>query len=301
MGVAILLVLFAAAAVQAPQASTLQVQPESVRQGGIVSAELLTEATLVDPVCEWLGSSYPMYPARGGYRILLPVDRLQPTGPAELIVRAAGAGEPVARRTVTISELDTGPVEVIRLSPSRMKLQEDPRLKEQAKRMAEIVRTRTPVQYWRGAFQYPIASRGRNYGKERLYEQARPRSRKRGAKSAKAAKPAPSFTGYHRGTDFGAEMGDPVVAPNAGRVIATERFVLPGNAIWIDHGQGVITGYFHLSQILVKPGDAIEAGQLIGRVGSTGRSTGPHLHWSVSIQGRTVNPAELVALPERLW
>lgn len=89
----------------------------------------------------------------------------------------------------------------------------------------------------------------------------------------------------HTGLDLRGQTGKPVHAAGRGRVVLTGDFYYSGNGIFLDHGLGVYTGYFHLSEILVSEGDLVEKGDLIGRAGSTGRVTGPHLHWSLWVDG----------------
>jgi murein DD-endopeptidase MepM/ murein hydrolase activator NlpD len=101
----------------------------------------------------------------------------------------------------------------------------------------------------------------------------------------------------HNGEDIGAPLGADVAASNDGVVRLTVDHVFSGKGVFIDHGLGFYTMYFHLSEVLVKNGDLVTAGQIIGKVGATGRATGPHLHWGVKLNGARVNPYSLLDLP----
>ena len=101
----------------------------------------------------------------------------------------------------------------------------------------------------------------------------------------------------HNGEDIGAPLGTDVAATNDGVVRLTVDHVFSGKGVFVDHGLGFYSMYFHLSEILVKDGDLVKAGQILGRVGATGRATGPHLHWGVKLNGARVNPYALLDLP----
>ena len=109
-----------------------------------------------------------------------------------------------------------------------------------------------------------------------------------------------AVTSRHLGVDYRGAEGEPVLAANRGVVALVGDFFLAGNVVYIDHGAGVVTGYFHMSKTLVAEGDTVRRGQEIGLVGKTGRVTGPHLHWSARYGTVTVNPGDLLTLP-RTW
>jgi len=95
----------------------------------------------------------------------------------------------------------------------------------------------------------------------------------------------------HSGMDIAAPTGTPVITPIAGTVTNIGDYFFNGNSVFIDHGQGLITMYLHLNSINVKEGDALQRGDLLGTVGATGRVTGPHLHWGISLNDARVDPA----------
>jgi murein DD-endopeptidase MepM/ murein hydrolase activator NlpD len=99
----------------------------------------------------------------------------------------------------------------------------------------------------------------------------------------------------HSGADFPAPAGTPVTAPGAGVVALAAPLYFTGNTVVIDHGMGVVSVLAHLSAMSVSTGDGVKAGQLVGRVGATGRVTGAHLHWSVRLNGARVDPLSLIA------
>jgi murein DD-endopeptidase MepM/ murein hydrolase activator NlpD len=130
---------------------------------------------------------------------------------------------------------------------------------------------------WQGPFRLPRASRITSaFGAARVYN-GEVRSR-------------------HLGTDFAGAVGTPVLAAGRGVVAMVADFYLAGKAVYIDHGQGLVTAYFHLSRADVAPGDTVTPGRQIGAVGQSGRVTGPHLHWVARFGTIPVDPMSLLAL-----
>ena len=133
----------------------------------------------------------------------------------------------------------------------------------------------SPVRYWACPFEKPVPGGiSSEFGLRRFFNEE-PR------------KP-------HTGLDLRGEEGDPVRAAASGEVVLAGEHYFAGNSVYIDHGQGVVTMYFHLSRVLVEPGDAVASGDVIGLVGATGRVTGPHLHFGVSVLGDAVAPGPLL-------
>jgi murein DD-endopeptidase MepM/ murein hydrolase activator NlpD len=100
---------------------------------------------------------------------------------------------------------------------------------------------------------------------------------------------------YHSGHDYGADEGVPIYAPITGTVALAEPLQVRGHAVIIDHGLGVFTGFWHLSQIDVSAGQIVGKGELVGLVGNTGLSTGPHLHWEMRVGNVPVDPLQWTA------
>ncbi len=103
----------------------------------------------------------------------------------------------------------------------------------------------------------------------------------------------------HMGLDLQGLRGDTVVASTRGVVVLVEPFLLAGNIVYLNHGAGLLSAYFHLSAQLVEVGDTLEAGTPVGLVGATGRVTGPHLHWVVRYGRTSVDPRSLLEVSGR--
>jgi len=156
---------------------------------------------------------------------------------------------------------------------------------EQQQQIAEGVKIKddylnrvTPAREWDGKFTAPAnAAISDVFGSQRIF-------------NGKAQRP-------HLGLDFRVPSGTPVAAMNSGTILLARFLYFEGNCVVIDHGQGLLTLYFHLSEFKVKEGDTVKRGQVIGLSGGTGRATGPHLHVTVRWQGVSLDPAKLLELP----
>jgi murein DD-endopeptidase MepM/ murein hydrolase activator NlpD len=135
----------------------------------------------------------------------------------------------------------------------------------------------SPERLWSGAFIRPVPGRANSSFGTRSVFNGEPRS-------------------PHGGTDFLSGAGTPVKAPAAGRIVCARDLFFTGNTVMIDHGRGLFSMLAHLSRLDVKEGEMVAAGAIVGLVGATGRVTGPHLHWALSVSGARVDPLSALAV-----
>jgi murein DD-endopeptidase MepM/ murein hydrolase activator NlpD len=174
--------------------------------------------------------------------------------------------------TVEIISGDYGQ-ETIHFDPETSKLL-DPAISEPENvLMGEVWATFTPDILWADLFQWPVVGPFTSYfGTRRSY--------------------GGQVSSYHAGLDIDGETGDSVMAAADGVVAFVEPLQVRGNVVVIDHGAGVLTGYFHLDSFAVEVGQSVEAGDVIGTMGATGLVTGSHLHWELHVGGIATSPAE---------
>ena len=158
-------------------------------------------------------------------------------------------------------------------------------IRQERERLFQIWSQVTPSPGWTRPFQLPIDSYlevSSNYGAHRSYNGG-------------------PYSSYHEGVDFSAYGGTAVFAPAAGTVTLAEQLYVRGGAVIIDHGLGIYSGYYHLSEINVAPGQAVSPGDVIGGVGTTGLSTGNHLHWDLLINETWVDAAAWLEQDMACW
>ena len=206
------------------------------------------------------------------------VHALQEIGLYSLAFRATtstGQLSAVAQN-VTVMEGPYG-TETIQIVEGREGLLSPDVIQAEAERMWALWSQVTLQPYWSGSFGYPVndVRITSAFGTRRSYNGG----------------PANSF---HAGSDFGGGIGAPIYAPAAGQVVLAESLAVRGNAVLIDHGLGLFSGYWHQSEIVAEAGQFVQPGDLIGYIGDTGLVTGPHLHWEMRLGGIAVEPLQWV-------
>ncbi len=215
------------------------------------------------------GGSYPMVPDGDGWLAVIGLATDFPPGGYTVEVLADGA----AVGSVPVSVVEGGYEQLSLTMPqSSIDLLSDTAAIEEERRVVEGAHaTFTPERLWSGAWLMPVQGYVSNaFGVQRSVNGG-------------------PF-GTHGGADIVAEGGTPVVAAASGRVVLAQPLYLLGNSAIIDHGAGLLTAYHHMSSIAVSPGQAITKGDLVGYVGTTGFSSGDHLHWEARIHGVKVDP-----------
>lgn len=173
--------------------------------------------------------------------------------------------------------------EVINVKPSIFKpnKQRQVRTKKEYEEAMKVYNSSSPELYWNEDFIYPLNSKiTSNFGTKRVYNK--------------------ELKSYHGGTDFQAKENTPILASNSGIIRISENRFYAGNSIVIDHGHGVYSCYFHLNTMNYKVGDFIKKGEVLGLSGSTGRVTGPHLHFTFRINGLQVDPLQAIEVLNNL-
>ncbi|MEX5216651.1 MAG: M23 family metallopeptidase [Nitrospira sp.] len=257
----------------------------SAKQGQVVVIRLPDIPAATKVVGHFRGRSIPMFPDpdRNGvsaYVGLLGIDLQDEPGTHELKVDIQ-TGESIRRRSINVLVVkEQFAVEHLKLPKDKVDLDDKAaaRWKAEQDQIRKALAEESAMRLWQTGFVEPV--RGRRTG---IFGSVR-------IMNGQARNP-------HSGEDIGAPTGTDVVASNDGVVRLTVDHIFSGRGIYLDHGMGLYSMYFHLSDVLVRDGDLVKSGQVIGKVGATGRATGPHLHWGAKINGARVNPYALLDLP----
>lgn len=259
-----------AAAAEEAMAAPVSVIPPSALQGDAVLVRTEAGGELV-----WMGRSYPLTALGNGYYALLPV----PTDLKPGSYKIGGAGQDAAV-TVKAKSFDTDRLTVTKEQESMW--QNTDRINADQKKI-DLARSKSvPEVLFKEPFVTPVKGRLTTpYGYTRYVNGV--------------------FNSIHRAIDLAAPTGTPVLAAGDGVVVLAEELYLTGNSIYLDHGMNLFSQYAHMSKLNVKTGDRVKAGEVIGEVGTTGFSTGPHLHFTFWIGNNATNPDRLLGRTPFYW
>jgi len=258
-----------------PPFAGLLFEPATVTQGQTVAVTVSTDREVT--LSGTFGGRLVRFIGEGGsYWALVGVHAMVQPGLYPLELTAVDANGHATRITqdvlVTAGDYAT---DYITLPPDKLALLDPELVRQEQERLAAVFGVYRPEKLWSGLLQAPLKDLRLTspFGSRRSYNGG----------------PANS---YHAGTDFGAAQGTPVYAPASGVVVLAEALAVRGNAVILDHGLGVFSGYWHLSGIAVDVGLPVAPGSLLGYVGTTGLSTGSHLHWELRVGEVPVDPMQ---------
>ncbi|MCL1983591.1 MAG: M23 family metallopeptidase [Clostridiales bacterium] len=248
----------------------------SLSQGEIFVMKLENVPDGVKPAAKTdLGLSVFVDEGDGEWFAAVPVGNTRKPGKYS-VEASAGDFDWKAEVSVTAYDFDTQNLIVDTSNPVITEASSAKAYAQYREKIPPLYNTFDDEMYWEGAFVWPVNGRiSTEFGSIRYTNSnwSNPR--------------------YHWGVDIAAEAGTPVAAPNSGRVVFAEYLLNTGNTVAIEHGGGFKSYYFHMSAIFVAAGDMVQKGDVIGEVGSTGYSTGPHLHFETRIGDQAVNPVML--------
>jgi len=265
------------------EVATLEIshRARAVAPGEVVLVEVLARAPLQEVRAEWLGRRLVFYQIEPRmWQGLAPIDLASRAGRQTLLVYAATTDGRALERGYPITiGARTFPTRRISVEPKFADPPQDalPRIEQERQVVEAIFAGTSRERLWTAPFIVPVPGAATSsFGRRTILNgQAR---------------------GQHSGTDFQAATGTPVVAPNSGRIALAADHYFPGRTIILDHGLGVYSYLAHLSEFGVAEGDVVERGQRIALSGSTGRVTGPHLHWTMRFGSARVDPLSLVSV-----
>jgi len=255
------------------------------KQGQVFIVRVVPESPPAEVAGEFMGRTIPFFAdSRPGeavaFTALVGIDMQDLPGTHELRVEIKGQGG-VKRLSYNVLVLQAKfPIQHLTLPKDMVDLDASAlaRVKAEQEQVRAVLDTVTPDRRWSAAFIEPVQGTiSGAFGRGRMIN-GQPRS-------------------PHNGEDISAEAGAAVLATNDGVVRLTVDHYFSGKGVLLDHGLGLFSMYFHLSEVLVRDGEPVARGQVIGKVGASGRATGPHLHWGVRLNGARVDPYALLHLP----
>jgi murein DD-endopeptidase MepM/ murein hydrolase activator NlpD len=245
----------------------------SLRIGDTAAIQIQVDSPNSQPTVRLNGKSYAAFALGSNrYRTFIPSTPLEKPGVRDVQITADGKTQNVPV-TFTTRSFRT---QRINLPPGKAGVQATD---HELKRVAALKALVTPTKYWNGAFRAPsTAPTSTPFGVKRYYN----------------GKFASDY--YHRGLDYAGATGSAVTAPAGGKVVLVgfvkDGFKVHGNCVGVDHGQGVVSIFMHLNRVDVAEGEVVKTGDLLGGIGSTGASTGPHLHWGLYVNAVAVEPLQ---------
>ena len=270
---------------------TYSTSQDSVANAQTILFEINTEK-LDFPISKayvaYLGVRYPFYHnsklGEFGYYALVPTDyRTKPKKKDAVIVYITeGKKHYISVPIMIVKGKYKSETLSVKSSKAKFSKNDSIRIKRELKEAQKIYAKITPKSYIIESFRVPLDSKITSpFGNKRIFNGI--------------------LKSYHSGTDFRAPTGTPITSSNAGVVVMAKKRFFAGNSVVIDHGRGIYTQYYHMSKLKVKVGEMVEKGQVLGLAGSTGRSTGPHLHFGVKVQGVTVDPMHFLETINTLY
>ncbi len=266
--------------------------PSSVQQGDTV---LIQFSTQTQGVTLLVGESNPSNDGKNAKLVNRPRVFVCPNGFCALV--GVGLDYPIGKLSIALNGPDgkmldsttvlvrasEKPTERLSVDPSRVKIskRDQRRIDEEKKIVHAALNSPRSEALESFAFQLPVQSKATGaFGRKRIFN-GQPR-------------------GYHTGVDLRASLGTEIRSANSGMVRLARSLFMAGGQVLLDHGGGIFSSYSHLSKILVKEGQRVSAGEILGKAGATGRVTAPHLHWTVRVEGEAIDPLQFLEILEPL-
>ena len=260
---------------------TVAVDEASAYPGGLVTVRIRSGLRygVVNAILE--GRRCPFLSSHRGLRAMVPVPVDAPPGPVTLGIEVrTGRGRQRFAVPITVAERSY-PARTVLLPEVKKAMLTQPAGVRDGRLVQLYLRTVSAKQEWQGPFRAPVAAAPEaSFGCAQTYDAPAPIEAKTDA----------IWGEYHRGLDYRVPAGTPVSSPAAGNVLFAGPLVLTGETVMLDHGQGVVSVFYHLASTPVRSGDFVEAGAPLGLTGDTGIAPVAHLHWGVYVHGVAVDP-----------